>query len=324
MTTIKDFTLQLSELGRYGSDLMRPESVIAQQDGTLFVSQGAGGVTRIAPDGTQETIGATGGEANGLALAHDGSIFIANIINNTVEKLSPDGRKTVILSELDGKPLGSVNYVFLDSQERLWIAVSTREPHWFPAAAAPRPDGYIILMDNAEHGGSARIVGDGIIFSNEARLDKDEQYLYVAETMARRISRFPVAADGTLGAREAVGPEDLGEGAFVDGFAFDSAGNIWVTTVLRNGLVIITPDGEAHTVFEDPNPAALEAAQAAVDAQTLTPEMMFACMGATLQFPTSVTFGGSDLKTVYMGSLAMPHLITFRSPVAGLPMHHWR
>jgi gluconolactonase len=76
-------------------------------------------------------------------------------------------------------------------------------------------------------------------------------------------------------------------------------------------------------VFEDPNQPALEAAQAAVDAGTLTPEGMFACAGAHFQFPTSITFAGDDLKTVYMGSLAMPHLLKFRSPVAGLPMRHW-
>jgi len=61
-----------------------------------------------------------------------------------------------------------------------------------------------------------------------------------------------------------------------------------------------------------------------VAANALTPEAMFACVGPTLQFPSSVTFAGPDLRTVYLGSLAMPHLVTFESPVPGLPMRHWR
>jgi sugar lactone lactonase YvrE len=51
---------------------------------------------------------------------------------------------------------------------------------------------------------------------------------------------------------------------------------------------------------------------------------MSAAAGPRLQFPTSVCFAGQDLRTAYVGSLAMPRLPTFRSPVPGLPMSHWR
>jgi gluconolactonase len=37
----------------------------------------------------------------------------------------------------------------------------------------------------------------------------------------------------------------------------------------------------------------------------------------------SVTFGGSDLRTVYIGSLKGKRIPCFRAPVAGLPMVHW-
>jgi hypothetical protein len=37
----------------------------------------------------------------------------------------------------------------------------------------------------------------------------------------------------------------------------------------------------------------------------------------------SITFGGPDLRTVYLGSLRGSTLPSFRSPVAGLPMVHW-
>jgi gluconolactonase len=54
------------------------------------------------------------------------------------------------------------------------------------------------------------------------------------------------------------------------------------------------------------------------------PEDMLAAAGPRLQFPTSLCFAGPDLRTVYVGSLAMSRLPTFRSPVPGLPMRHWR
>lgn len=195
MSSIKDFRLDLSELEFVHSGLSRPESILAERDGTLWTSDNRGGVTRIDPDGTLTTIGSIHGDPNGLGMDKEGNIYIANIEDGNIYKLAPDGSHEIILSEIDGQPLGAANYVFLDSKGRLWISISTRQIPWFIAAAAPRPDGYIVLLD--ENG--PRIVADGLYFTNEVRLDADEKYLYAAETMARRIVRYPVRADGSLG-----------------------------------------------------------------------------------------------------------------------------
>lgn len=319
--SIRDFRLDISELQQTGHDLHRPESVLARKDGDLLVSDGTGAVVRIGKDGPQTRIGEVGGEPNGLALAPDGSVYIANIGLGLVQKLQPDGRVEVVLAELDGRQLTCANFVFLDSQQRLWCAFSTREPIWWPAVAVPRPDGFVVLVDDR----GPRIVADGIYFTNEIRLDADERYLYVAETMKARMLRFPVNADGSLGEREVFGPDGLGLGAYVDGFAFDAEGNVWVTTVTRNGVMIITADGsDAHVVFEDANDDILRTFESRIADGTAQPQDMAAAMGTRLKCPTSVAFGGPDLRTVYIGSLAMHYLPTFRSPVPGLPLSHQR
>jgi sugar lactone lactonase YvrE len=123
-----------------------------------------------------------------------------------IQKIRSDGTHEVILSEIDGHPLGAVNSVFVDSKGRMWIPISTRASHWFEAVAHPRPDGCIILMDKK----GARMVADRILFTNEARLDPSEQYLYAAESMASRMLRFKVQPDGTLGDREVFGAERPG------------------------------------------------------------------------------------------------------------------
>jgi sugar lactone lactonase YvrE len=104
------------------------------------------------------------------------------VLNGKFYKLYPDGTKEVLLSEFEGKPLGAPNFVFIDRRDRLWLSVSTRTLPWVTAAINPRPDGYILLMD--ENG--VRMVADGIYFTNEIRLDANEEYLYVAETMKAR------------------------------------------------------------------------------------------------------------------------------------------
>jgi gluconolactonase len=57
---IKEFHLELSDLNYTGHDLVRPESILAQRDGTLWTSDGRGGVTRIDPDGQQHFFGRPG------------------------------------------------------------------------------------------------------------------------------------------------------------------------------------------------------------------------------------------------------------------------
>src|SRR5438105_1748048 len=109
---IKEFRLELSQLTYTGHDLVRPESVLAQPDGTLWVSDGRGGVTRINPDGSQQFIGGMGGEPNGLAMAADGSLYVANIGTGTIQRLRPDGQVEEFLTEVDGVKLTSARLCF--------------------------------------------------------------------------------------------------------------------------------------------------------------------------------------------------------------------
>ena len=51
---------------------------------------------------------------------------------------------------------------------------------------------------------------------------------------------------------------------------------------------------------------------------------MLAAGGTIAPWFASITFGGPDLKTVYVGSLRGTRIPYFQSPVAGLPMVHWK
>lgn len=318
---IKEFRLDLSDLTYTGHDLVRPESVLALPNGTLWTSDGRGGLTRIDPDGSQQFIDGLGGtEPNGLAMTDDGSLIVANLGLSKVQKLHPDLHVEDLLTEVDGVSITTPNFVFLDSRQRLWISVMTREHHWWPAAAAPRPDGYIVLLDEK----GPHIVADGLFLTNEIRLDATEEYLYVVETIMNHILRFRVQPDGSLTDKEIFGPDNLGTGAAIDGFTFDVEGNLWVTLVLRNGLGIITTDGDYHVVFEDPREDVLKSFEEKIASGTAEPNDMAMAAGSKLQFITSLAFGGPDLHTAYLGSLAMSTLPTFQSPVAGLPLRHWK
>src|SRR5438034_11375840 len=88
---IKELRLELSDLTYTGHDLVRPESVLAQSNGTLWTSDGRGGVTRINPDGSQQFLGGLcRNETNGLAMIGDGSLIVANLLQRTRHNLDPD------------------------------------------------------------------------------------------------------------------------------------------------------------------------------------------------------------------------------------------
>lgn len=174
----------------------------------------------------------------------------------------------------------------------------------------------------------SRIVAGGFSFTNEIRFDANEEWLYVAETMAKRVTRLRVQPDGSLTDREIFGPSSLGTGV-IDGIAFDAYGNLWTTMILAERLIAITPQGDVLELLdcgESTATAAYEAAYAelARTGEAISFDTMLLCgKSSVAPWMASVTFGGADLSTVYLGSLRGSRIPAFRSPVPGLPMIHW-
>ena len=288
-----NFTLTPADISYVGDGLSRPESVLVERSGTLWVSDNRCGVTRIDRDGRQTRIGRMGGNPNGLAMTKDGSLLVANVIDGALYRLRRDGSCETVIDRFEGRPLGAVNFVLRDG-DRLWLSVSTWSP---PVDGRVNPsvaDGYILCIEN----GTARLAAEGFLHTNEVRIDRARRFLYVAETRRGRVLRLPLGPGATLSRPQPFGPDPLFSGAHPDGLAFDAEGNLWLTEVTRNGIHIIAPDGACHCAFEDPD-------------------------GKTLQFPSSLAFAGPDLRTVYVGSVRMTRLARFDAPVAGEPLAHW-
>jgi sugar lactone lactonase YvrE len=229
-----------------------------------------------------------------------------------------NGETSVLFDSIDGQPIGKVNFVLRDSRDRIWLTISTKIKNWMKAISPNIIDGYIALVDN----GKIRIVAEGFHFTNEIRLDAKEEWLYVVETCGKHISRLRVQPDGSLTDREIYGPSDTG--AFIDGIAFDSFGNLWGTHVMTDQIFAITPEGELRILLDDDNPEASKTLLEAFEKDVATPDLMLACGGTIAPWFSSVTFGGTDLRTVYVGSLRGDTIPYFQSPVAGLPMVHWK
>jgi sugar lactone lactonase YvrE len=286
-----------------GRGIERPEQVLVTSDGRLFASDKGSAVAEIVGANAIRRIGSSGGDPNGIALDHHGHFLIANFGSGVLQDLDPDtGEITaLIIDEVDGYPLKWLNYVLADSVGALWCSVSTATDDLGETLLRGTADGYLLRV--APDRSSAAVVATGVQFPNCMALDRDEGYLYVVRTLAADVVRFPIAGD-SLGQPEQFGPalgsrRADGLSPMADGCAFDGDGNLWVTLVLANQIVAVTPDGHTSVVVED-------------------------AAGQLLSAPTSIAWGGSDMCDVYIGSLATPYVLRGRSSVPGMPMIHQR
>jgi sugar lactone lactonase YvrE len=300
----------ISQLEPVGHDLHRPECVLAPPSGELFVPDWRGGITCIKADGSQETwLGRSPHDVrpNGIALLADGSFLLASLgAAGGVWRLHRNGRLDPFMTEVNGVPLTPANFVTSDHLGRVWISVSTRRA---PRQDAWRPDvadGFIVLVDDS----GARVVADGLHYTNEIRPDPTGTWLYVVETFGRRLIRFPLARDGTLGRPETI--VTLGMGCFPDGFAFDNRGGIWIANLVSNRLLRVD-DGAIEIVLEDANLDYVNGVERAFANGEMTADHLGPIPGTTLQQLTSVAFGGPDGHTVFLGSLHGRCVYRFRA-----------
>jgi gluconolactonase len=283
----------------------------------VWLSDQGSACARVEADGSLTRHGEAGGAPNGINFDMDGRIVIANFGGpddgrGPLQRLDPStGAVEVLLSEIGGRRLFGCNYPLVDSQGRIWCSHST----WGPIgeAFAGKADGFVFWLDAA---GEAHVVADGIRFANGIALDADERHLFVCQTTGCDVLRYSIAADGTLGTPERYGPvlglstaevqgqrplstELRSQLGVTDGCGFDAEGNLWVTLVMANKVVAITPEGEVVTVLSDPE-------------------------GRILRNPTNVSWGGTDLEDLYIGSITTDYVVKLKSPVPGAPQAYQR
>jgi gluconolactonase len=332
---ILDFGVDRDALGYLGNGLQRPECILAEADGTLWSADARGGVVRFSAGG-QDLIAQAhsdhfeqasseasryleGTLPNGLAFARNGDILISNFGTDRLEVMSRDGRSQVLADSVGGQPVGKVNFVLRDSKDRVWVTVSTKVKNWMHALRLDLGDGYLARLEN----GTLRIVADGFHFTNEIRFDAKEEWLYVVETTGGRITRLRIDDRGEVREREIFGPSKLGTGAWPDGIAFDAYGNLWGTLVYSDKLFVLTPQGDLRVLLDEGDPVKVAALERAIAENRVNHDVLFATGRGVAPWMASVTFGGPDLQTLYIGSLKGDRIPYFRAPVAGLPMVHW-
>ena len=315
------------ELQRVGVGVQRPEDVVVSRDGRVWLSDQASACAEVLSDGSLRRVGEAGGAPNGINMDAQGRILIANVGRGLdgqnggseaiggggpLQRLDIEtGEIEVLCNEVDGRQLLTSNYPIVDSAGNIYCSHST-----FASgndAFSGEGDGWLFRV-NVD--GSVDKLAEGIQFANGLALDADESHVYVCQTTGCNVIRFPINADGSVGPSQDYGPalgltlaavadqrplsaETRGTLGLTDGCGFDQEGNLWVTLPMSNKVVAITSAGTVETIIED-----LE--------------------GEVMRSPTNVSWGGDDLRDLYIGSISTDYVVKARSPIPGMPLIHQR
>ena len=312
-------TIGLDEMAKIGLGIQRPEDVVVSADGHVWAADQQSACAEILPDGSLRRIGDAGGAPNGINMDLEGRILIANYgmfvdEPGSLQRLDvKTGEVETLVAEIDGLQLTSANYPILDSRGNIWCTHSTSAATR-ATVLDNRADGFLFRVTPS---GAVETLATGLAFANGLALDADESAIYVCQSEGCNVVRYPLNEDGSVGNGSQYGPS-LGERlpddfsvekrlspevaatiGLPDGCGFDEEGNLWVTLPIANKLVAITPDGSLETIAHDPS-------------------------GETLSVPTNVSWGGDDMRDLYVGSIATDYVLKMRSPVPGLPLIHQR
>lgn len=307
-----------------GTDLVRPECVLATAHGDIFTADWRGGVAHIGADGAQRlyTGSPIDGEAlkpNGIALLKDGAFLLAHLgaERGGVYRLDRNGQTSPVLQTVEGVDLPPTNYVVEDRQGRFWITVSTRLTPRSLGYRKTCNDGFVVMMDAK----GARIVADGLGYTNECVVDAAGEWLYVNETFTRRLSRFAIAENGSLGTKQVVA--EFGPGVFPDGLALDVEGGVWVVSIVSNSLIHVTPDGRQTVHIQDVDPDHLAWVEAAYKSSTMGRPHLDGVKSQHLKNISSIAFAGPQLREAYLGCLLGQSILKIPMPVQGVAPTHW-
>lgn len=235
-------------------------------------------------------------EANGLLFEPDGSLLACEGGKQRVTRTDMrTGKITVLTADFDGGPIGKTNDLTRDRMGRIYFTsrFGNTRPETGNVDSVYRVD-----LD----GRMDRIIADPQCRKpNGVVLSPDEKTLYLIEAhpladRPRNIQVFELGADGRASAQRTL--IDFHPGRSGDGMCVDSKGNLYVAAGLhktrntsetldtRPGIHVISPKGELLAFRETPE-------------DTIT----------------NCTFGGKDLKTLYV--TCGTKLLSIRTKIAG-------
>ena len=210
-------------------------------DGRLWFSDWGAGRVWSVTEGEAPVLEAEVSSLMCIDFLPDGRLLVVSPADGGVLlRREPDGS---LVTHADLSTITKVgwNDIVADGSGRAYVNSIAFE---FPGGEF-RP-GFVVLVDAD---GSVRVVAEGLAFPNGMAISPDGSTLVVAESYGEKLTAYPIAADGTLGAAYTWAKTP---GDHPDGICFDASGALWYADVGNEHCVRLREGGEVlETVDSD-------------------------------------------------------------------------
>jgi gluconolactonase len=253
----------------------------AQQSGKT-----GGAIYRLTLPSTIDVLFQPDGNADGLGLDPQGNIIAAGFVSRSIWRLSNNTMQTLAACSspatatcYQSKEVNTPDDITSRSDGVIYFTDPTFASggQGFPTQTLPLSQAqgvYRLTKDGTLHLEDSTTQGP-----NGVNLSPDEKTLYVAYTSASSVSKFSVAADGSLSNKQM-----FASGASIaDSMCVDAGGNVYVGT--SSGLAVFNPAGQSQGTIS-----------------------------VAGQIVTNCAFGGTDQRTLFITSRAQSTLVG--TPVA--------
>ncbi len=201
-------------------------------------------VHALVPGGADERVAEVPGQPSGLGWLPDGSLLIVSMTDRRVLRLGPDGSLSEH-ADLSQQATFHCNDMVVDAAGRAYVGHFGFNLFALRAGEQVQPRRASLIR--VDPGGQVAAAAEDMEFPNGTVITPDGRTLIVAETMARRLTAFDVAADGTLTGRR-VWADLAADQIAPDGICLDAAGAVWVANAAGPTAVRVREGGEVLDV----------------------------------------------------------------------------
>jgi gluconolactonase len=231
-----------------------PEGPVSLPDGSWYcVEMGPdrGSVTHISADGKRAFALAHTGRPNGLAVDHNGMIWVAESSRPALLRMQPDGIFETWVSECNGQSFIFPNDLAFGPDGLLYMTDSGIDTYQLSPGGKIRSDYLDLTYDGRVYQidiqtREIRKLDEGILFTNGIVFDKDGN-LYVNETITGNIYRYENLMASSV-ERQLFGNVNDPSGPpgwrGPDGMKFGQDGNLYCTVYGQGDVTVLDQSGQ--------------------------------------------------------------------------------
>lgn len=206
-------------------------------------------------DGVVSRVAEVPGRPAGMGFLPDGRMLLATALDKKLVAVDLDSGALTEVADLADLAQGALNDMVVDERGRAYVG----DVGFQFGKDEPRP-GRVILWTEDE---GPRVAAEETTFPNGCAVD-GERYV-LAETLARRVTEFRVAEDGTLADRQVLAQLDDPP----DGLCLDAEGGVWLAQPEESRFLHLARGGEVDRTIESAAPFAVTCVLGGEDGRTL-------------------------------------------------------